>query len=56
MFNPKDIFHMDRIVGPEAAGGDRHRGAVEANINAVAKGFDKTVTVPIPGGFHDLHL
>jgi fructose-1,6-bisphosphatase II len=42
MFNPKDVFYMDKIVvGPGAAGAIDIEAPVEANISAVAKALDK---------------
>ena len=43
MFNPKDVFYMDKIVvGPGAAGAIDIEASVEANIKAVANALDKT--------------
>ena len=43
MFNPKDVFYMDKIVvGPGAAGAIDIEASVEANITAVASALDKT--------------
>ena len=46
MFNPKDVFYMDKIVvGPGARGAIDIEAPVEANITAVAKALDKTTEV-----------
>jgi fructose-1,6-bisphosphatase II len=43
MFNPKDVFYMDKIVvGTGAAEAIDIDASVEANIKAVAKALDKT--------------
>ena len=42
MFNPKDVFYMNKIVvGPAAVGAIDIEAPVEANIQSVAKALDK---------------
>ena len=44
MFNPKDVFYMDKIiVGPGAADAIDIKASVEANVTAVAEALDKAV-------------